>query len=76
LIDWVAGMFRFRLQPVLRSDEAKGFVLLPRRWVVERTFGWLSWSQRLGRHHESYLLACGEAFVHIAMIRIMLNRLD
>ena len=33
--------YHFRLQPVLRRDDQKGFVVLPRRWVVERTFAWI-----------------------------------
>jgi transposase len=37
---------------VLRPQEQKEFVLLPKRWVVERTFGWLSWCRRLNRDHE------------------------
>lgn len=73
LIEWVWQSLGITLQPVLRCAHIKGFQLLPRRWVVERTFGWLSWSRRLGRHHEG-LPECGEAFIHIAMIRIMLNR--
>lgn len=74
LIDWVAQRFRFRLQPVLRPDDQKGFAILPRRWVVERTFAWLSLHRRHARDYER-LPASSEAFIHIAMIRIMLRRL-
>src|SRR5688572_11047917 len=42
LLDWVVEHCRFHLQLVLRNDARKGFVLLPRRWVVERTFAWLN----------------------------------
>jgi putative transposase len=47
LVDWVAERFRFVLAVVLRPKESRRFVLLPRRWVVERTFGWLNLSRRL-----------------------------
>ncbi len=42
LLDWVSAHFRFRLESVLRQEGAKGFILLPRRWVVERTFAQVS----------------------------------
>jgi transposase len=45
-----------------------------RRWVVERTFAWLDWNRRLSKHYE-VLPECAQAFVHIAMIRLTLNRL-
>jgi len=71
---WVMDTFRLALEVVLRSDTAKGFVLLPRRWVVERTFGWWNWCRRLSKDYES-LPSSSEAFIYIAMIRIMLRRL-
>jgi putative transposase len=46
-IYWVMDMFRSIVEIVLRPLEKKGFVLLPKRWVVERTFGWLNWCRRL-----------------------------
>jgi putative transposase len=74
LLDWVAQHFRFRLQPVLRPEHKKGFVLLARRWVVERTFAWFGLHRRLSKDYER-LPASSEAFIYIAMIRIMLRRL-
>lgn len=74
LLTWVAQRFRFHLVRVRRPFGAKGFVLLPRRWVVERTFAWLVMHRRLARDFEM-LPASSEAFIHIAMIRIMLRRL-
>lgn len=74
LLDWVAEHCQFRLQPVLRSDDVKGFLVLPRRWVVERTFAWLTQCRRLGKDYEG-LPASSEAMIYLAMIRLMLRRL-
>lgn len=74
LLDWVAQRFPFRWLPVLRSDDLKGFVGLPRRWVVERTFAWLGLHRRLAKDYER-LPASSEAFIYIAMTRIMLRQL-
>lgn len=74
LVKWVAEHFRFVLQPVLRSDDQKGFVVLPRRWVVERTFAWLNQYRRLSKDYE-VLPASSQAMIYIAMTRLMLRRL-
>ncbi len=74
LIAWALANFGIVIEPVLRSDGTKGFKVLPRRWVVERTFAWLDWNRRLSKHYE-VLPECAQAFVHIAMIRLTLNRL-
>ncbi|BCM88218.1 hypothetical protein IAD21_00825 [Abditibacteriota bacterium] len=74
LLDWVGERFKFVLQPVLRSDDQKGFVVLPKRWVVERTFGWLNQCRRLSKDYEE-LTHSSEAFIYLAMIRLMTNRL-
>ena len=74
LLEWVAEHCRIRLEVVLRSDDQKGFTVLPRRWVVERTFAWLNHHRRLGKDYERLSLT-SETFVYIAMIRIMLRRL-
>lgn len=71
---WVMDVCRWVVQVVLRPQEQKGFVLLPKRWVVERTFGWLSWCRRLNRDHEG-LPETSETWIYIAMIRIMVRRL-
>jgi putative transposase len=52
----------------------KGFRVLPRRWVVERTFAWISHNRRMGKDYER-LCATGEAFVYAAMTRLMVRRL-
>ncbi|MCX7851740.1 MAG: IS5 family transposase [Caldilineales bacterium] len=74
LLDWVADRCRFRLQTVLRSDDQKGFAVLPRRWVVERTFAWLNHHRRLSKDYEG-LTSSSEAMILIAMTRVMLRRL-
>lgn len=73
-LHWVIDNFRWILEVVLRPQGAKGFVLLPKRWIVERTYGWLHWCRRLNIDYER-LPASSEAFIHIALIRLMLRRL-
>ena len=74
LLSWMSEHCWFLLEPVLRSDEQKGFVLLKRRWVVERTFAWLTQCRRLGKDYE-VLPASSEAMIYIAMTRLMIRRL-
>ncbi len=77
LVEWVRTLrdrHRLRMEIIKRSDTAKGFVLLPRRWVVERTFAWLSFHRRLSKDYEA-LPESSEAFVRVAMIRLMVARL-
>lgn len=62
------------LDIVKRSDTAKGFVLLPKRWIVERTLGWLGRCRRLAKDFEN-LTRTHAAFVMLAMIRLMLRRI-
>ena len=74
LIDWVKTNCGWLLEIVKRRDKLPGFKLLPRRWVVERTFGWLGRYRRLTRDYE-YWPESSEAMVQIAMIQLMLKRL-
>ena len=64
----------WKVEIVKRSDIAKGFVVLPKRWIVERTFAWISRCRRLSRDFERHARTVA-AFVRLAMIRIMLKRL-
>jgi transposase len=69
----VARTGRWRLEIVKRSDSA-GFVPLPKRWIVERTFAWLGRCRRLAKDFEN-LAVNALAFLCLAMIRLMLRRL-
>lgn len=74
LVHWAGQELGLLLEIVRRSDDVKGFTVLPRRWVVERTFGWLVRNRRLARDYER-LTACSEAMIKVAMIRLMAARL-
>lgn len=71
---WVMDRYRWIIETVKRSDSAKGFVVLPKRWIVERTFGWWNWCRRLSKDYEE-LPKTSEAMIQVAMIRVMLRRL-
>ena len=72
---WVRALRpKLKVEVVKRSDTTVGFKVLPRRWVVERTFGWLMRQRRLVRDYETTETSA-EAWIHIAMIRIQLRRL-
>lgn len=71
---WVMDFCRWIVQVVLRPEQTKGFLLLKKRWVVERTFGWVMGCRRLVRDYE-LLPETSETFIYLAMIRIMVRRL-
>jgi transposase len=62
------------LEIVKRSDTARGFVVVPKRWIVERTFGWLNRCRRLAKDFEN-LTRPQLAFIQLAMIRLMARRI-
>jgi putative transposase len=74
LIAWVSALCQWVLGVVKRNDDVKGFKLLPKRWVVERTFSWLSNYRRLSERYE-FRDETGEAMIHLAMIHLMPRRL-
>lgn len=74
LLDWVKDTFRWTLEIVKRSDDLSGFVVLPKRWIVERTFGWLGRYRRLSKDYEGRTDS-SEAMILIAMINLMSRRL-
>ena len=70
----VAALGEWEIEIVKRSDSAKGFVVLPKRWIVERTFGWLGRCRRLSKHFEC-LTRTAFAFLRLALIRLMVRRI-
>jgi len=74
LVDWIKDTFRWTLEIVKRSDDLSGFVVLPKRWIVERTFGWLGRYRRLSKDYEGRT-DNSEAMILIAMINLMSRRL-
>jgi putative transposase len=75
LYEWVEDNAAWDLVIVRRPDGTKGWVDLPLRWTVERTFAWLGRCRRLSKDREKSTLS-SEAFVKLAMIHLMLNRLQ
>jgi putative transposase len=75
LVSWVASECGWKLEVIKRTDNTKGFKLLPKRWVVERTFAWLGRYRRLSKDYEREL-ETSEAMIQLAMIDNMINRLE
>ena len=74
LLEWAAWIAHWTLEIVKRSDDVKGFKLLPKRWMVERTFGWLGRYRRLSKDYEAQT-ASSETWIYLAMINLMVHRL-
>jgi len=74
LVVWAKKVLSLTVEVVKRTDDVKGFKVLPRRWVVERTFAWISKFRRCVRDYET-LPAHHEVMVHISMIMTMSRRL-
>ena len=74
LIDWVLRFGGWVLDIVKRNDEVRGFSVLARRWVVERTFSWFGRYRRLSKDYES-LTESSEAMITVAMINLLVHRL-
>lgn len=74
LVDWASALGGWLIQVVKHAKNLHSFEVLPRRWVVERTLGWLGRNRRLSKDYEE-LTESSEAWVHIAMIHLMLKRL-
>ncbi len=74
LIPWVKQTMGWTLEIVEKLGDQVGFQVLPKRWIVERTFAWLNRQRRLSKDYER-LPATSEAFIYVAMIRLMVKRL-
>jgi transposase len=74
LVDWAKRIVRTTVVIVRKTDDQRGFVVLPRRWVVERTFAWITAHRRLARDYERHPYT-SEALIRWAMINVMSRRL-
>lgn len=74
LVEWTKKEIRRTLEIVKRNDDVTGFAVLPKRWIVERTFAWLGRYRRLSKDYEQ-LTENSESMIHIAMINLMSKRL-
>ncbi len=75
LANWVSQLLKWTWEVVKRNDDVKGFVVIPKRWVVERTFAWLSFNRRLAKDYEKQTQN-RESMIYLAMIQLMLKRLN
>jgi putative transposase len=73
--EWLHKTYLWMLHIVRRDPNIKGFVVQPKRWIVERTLAWLGRYRRLSKDYE-YLTRSSEAFVYLAMSHLMLRRLS
>lgn len=73
-VAWVRERAGWELEIVKRSDDMRGFVVLPKRWIVERTFAWLGKCRRLSKDYE-HLVESSEALIRLAMIALMARRI-
>lgn len=73
LVEYAAQTYKWVLEIVKRNEI--GFKVLPKRWIVERTFSWINNSRRNSKDYE-YLIETSEAMIRLAMVRVMLNRLN
>ena len=73
-VDWTAGWYG-RVVEIVKRNAVHTFEVLPKRWIVERTFSWLGRYRRLSKDYET-LIECSEAMIRIAMINLMVHRLS
>ena len=73
-VHWARGWF-FRVVEIVERHPSGRFVVLPKRWIVERTFAWLGKYRRLSKDYET-LIECSECMILIAMTNLMVHRLS
>ena len=73
LVDWFHETVRWTLSIVKRPPQTTGFVILPKRWIVERTFAWLGQYRRQSRDYEE-LPETSEAMIYISLVRLQTRR--
>ena len=73
IIDWVKQQFSWKLEIIKREEQSK-FKVLPKRWIVERTLAWISYSRRTSRDYER-LTDTSQTITQLAMIRIFIKRI-
>ena len=74
LEDWARETLGVTLEVVKKLADQRGFVVLPRRWVVERTIAWINRNRRLSKDYEHHEM-CSESLIYLASIRLLLRRL-
>ena len=75
LVEWAKRLGQWTLEIIKRNDDVTGFSVLPKRWIVERTFAWLGRYRRLSKDYEA-LPESSESMILIAMINLMSRRLS
>ena len=73
LVAWAAEMYQWTLEVVKRPKDQQGFTVLPRRWVVERTFGWFTHYRRLSKDYEVWA-ETQVSMMHLALIHMLVRR--
>jgi putative transposase len=74
IVQWAQDTWAIVLEIVKKAPDQQGFVVLPRRWVVERTFAWLGCNRRMAKDYEQ-VTECSETWIYLASIRLLLTRL-
>ena len=74
VVSWAWVLWLWTLEVVSTAKGQKGFVVQPKRWIVERTFGWWNRARRLSKDYER-TIESSSAFIHVTMIHLMLRRL-
>ncbi len=74
VVEWAWDRFTWIVEVIRRPEDAQGFVLLPKRWIVERTFGWLENYRGLAKDYE-FCPRSSEGMIYMAMLHLMLKRI-